>query len=279
MNKSASCPAIHPAKALRQYSQDRKRITGERVDRLPQITYEQVDLIGGNGRWRQRKAQEEWERHEVEEAERRRQQLILEQERKRRLAFVEEKRRKHAEEERLRFMQEKERRLREQREREEAQRREEELERMKREREHQEWLALQPTDCEKCKGTGVCPACLGKAFSYEVFLVPTVTKDTTMDFGRLMQGCAECGGCRQNMLGTLIKGSGRCAACGGSGKIWPAAAYNEALKVKHRFTVASTTLSPKVVAGAHGKRMTLQGAQAGPLPGVPQPPSPTGQRL
>jgi hypothetical protein len=287
MNKSVSCPAITAASTnLRKYSLDRKRIADpDRVEKgfhrpkLPQINYEKVDLIGGNGRWRQRKAQEDFDRKEAEDVENRRQQEILEQERRRRQAAREEKRRRHAEEERLRFMQENERRLREQKERDEARRREEEEERLRREKEHQDWLARQPTDCETCKGTGVCPACMGKAFSYETFLVSKVTSNTPMDYGRVKQGCPECGGCRQNILGELVKGSGRCATCGGNGKLWPAVAYDKQQPafMRHRFTVGSTTLSPtgkstSAKRNAPAAIANLSSGQSGPL--SPMPPSP-----
>ena len=44
---------------------------------------------------------------------------------------------------------------------------------------------------------------------------------TSMDHGRVNQGCDKCGGFSHNMLGDLKKGTGKCPPCQGLGKIWP----------------------------------------------------------
>mmetsp|Transcript_12264 Transcript_12264/g.34356 ORF Transcript_12264/g.34356 Transcript_12264/m.34356 type:complete len:101 (-) Transcript_12264:91-393(-) len=42
-----------------------------------------------------------------------------------------------------------------------------------------------------------------------------------MDFGRVQQGCPECGGCVQNIRGACVQGSGKCYTCDGVGTVTP----------------------------------------------------------
>lgn len=221
--------------SLRQYSSERKRIPNERPSSTPDLSYEKIDLIGGNGRWRQRKAEEEWKRRDAEEAERKRQEDLREEERRRRAKFREERKRKQQEQEKQDLLMERERKERERREIEEEIRVTEEAERARKEAEHKDWLARQPKTCETCAGSGKCIHCNGKGYFYTMFLVSKVDKETLLDekFGKMMQGCEDCGGCRHNLLGELKVGSGKCATCGGAGKVWPVIAGGQSPTRRH----------------------------------------------
>merc|ERR1712039_663731 len=206
----------------RQYSHERKKIPVPRPSSAPKIELEHIDVIGGNGRWRQRLAQIEWQRREVEEKERLEKLKLLEQEKARRQAMLAERKRKQLEEERRQVLAERERQKREQEEREEKKRLQEEKERARREREHEEWLARQPKTCETCSGNCKCITCLGKGTVFSMFLVSKVAQQNSItDFGRAIQGCDDCGGYKHNIMGSLKCGNGLCASCGGHGKIWP----------------------------------------------------------
>lgn len=221
---SRSTPSLAAAFSLRQYSLERKRLPPERPSSSPQLDpadLEEIDLIGGNGRWRQMRAKEEFQRRAVEEEERRRRLKILEEEKQRRRAAQAERRRKQLEEERRQVKMEQERMQREKEDKEDRKRHQEERERKRREEEERQWLARQPKPCETCNGGGKCGTCLGKGTIFGLFLAPTVEDRCIADFGRVVQGCDECGGCRQNIIGQLRSGTGKCAVCCGHGKIWP----------------------------------------------------------
>jgi len=117
---------------------------------------------------------------------------------------------------------EQDRMQREKEEKEERKRQQEEKERKRREEEERQWLARQPKPCETCNGGGKCVACSGKGTAFAMFLAPAVDDGgSSFNMGRKLQGCEECGGCRQNIVGQLRQGSGKCAACNGHGMIWP----------------------------------------------------------
>merc|ERR1712176_401628 len=219
---SRSSPSMAAAFNLRQYSHERKKTPISRPPSVPNIDLEYIDVIGGNGKWRQRLAQIEWQKREVEEKERMEKLKILAEEKARKQAAIAERKKKQLEEERRQVLAERERQKREKEEREEKQRQKEEKERLKREEAEREWLARQPKTCETCQGVGKCVTCQGKGTIFSVFLVSKVDSATSItDFGRKEQGCDDCGGYRQNILGQLRPGTGKCAACGGHGKIWP----------------------------------------------------------
>lgn len=212
--------------SLRQYSMERKRIAPEKTSSTPTLRMEEIDLLGGNGRWRQRKAETDFKQREIEEIERLRLQKIQEEARRKRKMELEAKRRRQLQEEENQRRAEREKEQREREEREEARRIQEEKERLQAEEEERERQARAPKTCETCAGSGRCVKCEGKGHLFAMFLVPSGAnalwkKDQKMDFGRSVQGCDECGGYRQNLLGELRKGSGDCAACDGVGKITP----------------------------------------------------------
>jgi len=225
---SRSSPSLAAAFNLRQYAIDVRHLSPERKLSTPDLPLEKIDLIGGNGRWRQKKAAVEWDRRTIEDREKRRQQRILEEERRRRKAEQEAKRRRmEEEEEHKRDLARKQ----EQREKEERERRERELEekaRLRREEEERERLARQPKTCETCAGTGSCTKCCGKGHFFSTFLVSNISKTSqlvpkvpVLDYGRVHQGCDECGGCKHGISGSLRTGTGKCYACKGAGKIRP----------------------------------------------------------
>lgn len=220
-NLSRSTPSLAAAYNLRQFSADKKRLAGDCTQSLPQIKLEKIDLIGGNGRWRQKMAEEEWARRAIEEEQQRRDQQALEEQRRKRAQRAEERRRTQLQDEENRRQAERERQRREQLEREEAARQAQEKERIRKEEEEQEWLARQPKTCQACGGGGKCPTCSGKGYIFSLFLTPKVTTGTLKDCGRMMEGCEACHGFKQNLLADVKNGTGLCAACDGKGKIWP----------------------------------------------------------
>lgn len=241
-------PALAAAFSLRHYSLGRGRIDPERPQsqRTKHLPLEYIDLLGGNGRWRQRKAEREWERRRLEEEERRRLEKLEEEERRRRRLELEERRRKQKEDEERRRQEERARQLREAEERERRRLEQEERERLAREAAEREWLARQPRTCETCVGSGRCVSCEGRGCSFAMFLVPAVAEgESQTTYGRHFQGCPTCGGYKQGILGELRKGSGRCQSCGGAGKIAPKLA--DITPVRHRGHAPGEPASPNAL--------------------------------
>lgn len=243
MSMSKSSPSLAAAFSLRDFSQSKKKIAIERPNSTPDLAMEEIDRLGGNGRWRQRKAEDFFKKQAEEEIERQREQKLIEEKKLKRRKELEARRRRQQQEEEMKRQAELERERQEQEEREERRRKQEARERMIREQEHRDWLARQPRMCEACSGSGSCSCCGGKGETFAVFLVTAVSKGSGMDFGRTPQGCEECGGCRQNIVGGLQKGTGLCPCCNGKGKVWPDAAFG-GRAVRPRFKASmSTTLS------------------------------------
>jgi len=182
-----------------------------------------VTLHGGNGRWRQVRARQEWEfqvmEHEASERARkqeadRQRARKLEVERIRRAEEEELRRRvEEAEQERKRKKEE-ELRLQMQRE-DEARKRKLEEERL--------LAAQQPRNCEKCAGTGRCKHCGGDGRLNTLFLAPKVGSRPSPIFqGRRPRGCRACGGGGDGALASdFFPGSGKCETCKGTGLIRP----------------------------------------------------------
>ncbi|CAK9076094.1 Reticulocyte-binding protein 2 homolog a [Durusdinium trenchii] len=220
---SRSSPCIVAAHNLRQYSLDRKRISLEHTSSAPDFSHlDRIDLIGGNGRWRQKRAEEEFARRAVAEEKRlREQQEAEEKRRQRKLEVKARKRRQHEEEERRRE-EERERQHLEQVRFEELQKIEQEKERLRKETEEKEFRARQPKPCEVCTASGKCIGCLGSGINSTLFLAAMVNRYSSKDYyGRRPQGCDGCYGFKQNMMATLKKGTGRCPNCDGWGRIRP----------------------------------------------------------
>mmetsp|Transcript_96756 Transcript_96756/g.190062 ORF Transcript_96756/g.190062 Transcript_96756/m.190062 type:complete len:264 (-) Transcript_96756:246-1037(-) len=250
MTMSRSSPSLAASFNLREHSQTRRKIALDRPSSQPSFTYEEIDLLGGNGRWRQRKADQFFKQKEVEELERQRQEREIEERKRRRRQEIEARRKRQQQEEEQKREAERERERREREYKEEVRRREEEAERIKWELEQREWEARQPYCCESCQGTGKCTRCQGSGKLFAMFLVSTVDKRSHMPFGRTPQGCEDCGGCRQNIMGDLALGTGHCPRCNGKGKVWPKAAFEYKASKSQRLnraisTVNSEALSPK----------------------------------
>jgi len=223
------------AYSLREYSQTKKRMPMEKSSSQPVIIAEEIDRIGGNGRWRQRKAEEHFKQQRIEELETLKLQRAQEEERKKRRQELQNRRRRQQQEEEQRRL-EKVEREREERERQElAQESLLRRERMFKEQQERELAARQPVPCEACNATGVCSTCEGKGTSEAIFLSSQVEKTGTMGFGRTPQGCEDCGGCRQNIMGELVAGSGECPACNGKGQVWPQAAFEPFKMTRSKF--------------------------------------------
>jgi len=227
MDRSWSSPALAAAFGLRKYAVQLKHIPGERAARAFQgdqleIPVEKIDLIGGNGKYRQIKAEEEFKRRRQEEEEQRRQELLKATQKKKRLVDREDKRKKFQEEEERRWQEEREQKHRDAIEKEQQRLKEEEKVRVVQEQKAEEKRKRMPRTCETCDGAGKCQDCMGKGYSFSIFLVPNKSAcQQDMEHGRVYQGCDKCGGYSHNMLGELKKGTGQCAACTGTGKIWP----------------------------------------------------------
>jgi flagellar biosynthesis GTPase FlhF len=177
--------------------------------------------VGGNGRWRQKRAKEQWILDQAAAEKQRQERQILEAEKKRRMEEREAIRRKQEEEDQQRRRLSEDKKRREQLAQEERERQEEEERRLKEQQEHSEWLARQPKTCTTCMGSGKCTHCGGTGSYFTMFLAPSVGTDAILDFGRMQQGCPECGGCAQNIRGDLLQGSGRCLNCDGVGMVTP----------------------------------------------------------
>jgi len=236
---SKSSPALAAAFSLRQYSSTARHISGAKAAEPPAITYGRIDEIGGNGRWRQKRAAEYFARKAVEDAEAERLERIKREEKARRRRELEERRRRHQEEMDRKDREERERRRREAEERERQQREAEERERRRREAEERERQRRAPKMCQTCMGTGHCQVCMGKGTYFSMFLVSAVDPDSILEYGKKTQGCGNCGGYAQGVRGDVLKGSGRCPACKGQGKIWPVIddARSPNLRLSHKDTL------------------------------------------
>eukprot|EP00930_Biecheleria_cincta_P086838 TRINITY_DN76087_c0_g1_i1.p1 TRINITY_DN76087_c0_g1~~TRINITY_DN76087_c0_g1_i1.p1 ORF type:complete len:277 (-),score=63.72 TRINITY_DN76087_c0_g1_i1:148-978(-) len=218
---SRSSPTLSAAYSLRDFSLTRKRIAMEKVESAPDFSHlDRIDLIGGNGRWRQRRAEDEFARRAVVEEQRRREQEEYEEKKRQRKLALQAKKRRQQEEEERRRQEERERQLQEQRRIEEERRQAEERERLRKEQEEREWLARQPKMCETCQGSGKCHTCGGLGFAMAVYLSSHTDAHSTKGvYGRRQQGCDSCYGFKQNMMAELKKGTGKCASCDGYGLI------------------------------------------------------------
>jgi len=219
---SRSAPTLAVSYNLRQFAYDKKHILPERPASTGKLLpLEKIDLLGGNGRWRQRKAKVLYDQRAIEEAEARRQQKLIEAERARKQELREKRRKAQIKEEEDRRRDDRERGRREAEEREQKRREADERKRLEREEEEREWLRRQPKMCPVCEGNKLCKKCHGKGYFFCMFLVEKVDEDSLLQHGRMHQGCEDCGGYRHNILGDLKKGTGRCANCNGVGKITP----------------------------------------------------------
>mmetsp|Transcript_25397 Transcript_25397/g.70696 ORF Transcript_25397/g.70696 Transcript_25397/m.70696 type:complete len:283 (+) Transcript_25397:89-937(+) len=213
---------------LRDFSASRKKLATDRPSsetasrRAP---YGEIDLVGGNGKWRQRRAEEDFERRRLEEQQRQREEQRREAERRRNMELAEARRRRLLEEEEQRRLEEQERKRLEQLQREREIREREEQERLRLLEEESERQRRRPKTCETCGGSAVCQTCSGDGYVYVMYLASEVDwrgrQNDDTDFGKLQQGCTSCGGYEQGVRGELQTGCGKCAACGGAGKIWP----------------------------------------------------------
>ena len=182
-----------------------------------------VTLHGGNGRWQQVRAQQDWAQMLLENEEA---VVIRRQEaEKQRLRRAEAARQRAAEEEELsRRVEEAEadkKRRKEEEHRLQLQREEE----ARRARLEEERLleSMKPRKCPKCNGTGRCSNCQGEGSVDVLFLAPYVgTRHIPIPQGRHPRGCRHCGGFGDGSVpGTFGPGTGRCDVCHGERFIQP----------------------------------------------------------
>eukprot|EP00747_Dinoflagellata_sp_TGD_P164045 gnl/TRDRNA2_/TRDRNA2_183445_c0_seq1.p1 gnl/TRDRNA2_/TRDRNA2_183445_c0~~gnl/TRDRNA2_/TRDRNA2_183445_c0_seq1.p1 ORF type:complete len:355 (-),score=74.70 gnl/TRDRNA2_/TRDRNA2_183445_c0_seq1:223-1170(-) len=231
-------PALAAAYDLRGWSLMRKRIADEERPSSATITLQkyghhnlsEIDLLGGNGFWRQKKAKVEWERRRIVAEEEEREKKRKEEIRLKRKQEREARLRRLQEEEDRRRQELKERQQREEEEREKRRREEEAMRRAREEEEERQWQIRQPKICEPCAGVGKCTICLGKGYLFSTFLKVSVTGETVHEAGKLLQGCEGCGGCSQNVDGAMQYGSGLCLLCHGKGKVLPRIAVDKPIK-------------------------------------------------
>lgn len=225
-----SNPAHAAAFSLRTYAAKLKHIPAENVTRAAfrgdplEIPIGNIDLIGGNGKFRQIKAEEEFARRRVQAEEEHREEIKYQAEKKQKKAEHIEKKRVYHEQEEKRWQDEREQKRLAQIEFARKKQEEEDERRAKRQLQEEERKRRMPKTCETCDGSGKCQDCGGKGHVFSLFLVHrTGVSDvrTPMDHGRVHQGCDKCGGFSHNMLGDLKKGTGECPPCQGLGKIWP----------------------------------------------------------
>jgi len=235
--QSKSSPALAAAFNLRKYAVEVRHIPGERPASAPAgmanqaepidpKTLTKIDLLGGNGKWRQIQAEAEFKRRKRAEEERRKLEKEREAEKKRRLAEQAERKRRHQEQEEQRWLQEQKQKEAELAEQERLRLEKEEKARLQRELEEEERRRRMPKTCETCDGSTKCQDCMGKGYIFSVFLVHKVAREddvgqTNIEHGRKEQGCEKCGGYAHNQLGDLKKGTGLCPVCQGLGKVWP----------------------------------------------------------
>lgn len=189
---------------------------------------DRIDLLGGNGSWRQVLAEEEFERRRLADEETARQARTKVLEKKRKESEREAKLAAHARAEEKRFQADREQKRLNQLAAEQSQREAAESKRVQREFEMEERRRRMPKTCETCAGSAQCQECNGNGHIFHVFLRSKVSPEedeavgcTAMEHGRKFQGCEKCGGFAHNMLGDVKMGTGACAACNGHGKIWP----------------------------------------------------------
>ncbi|CAE6960127.1 unnamed protein product [Symbiodinium natans] len=182
-----------------------------------------VTLHGGNGRWQQARAQNQWAQMLVEhEAAMAAKKLETERQRLRRAEVA---RIRRAEEEELRRRVEEAEQDKRRRKEEELRlqmQREEEARRAKLEEERLLEL-MQPRKCQRCEGSGRCANCQGEGSVDVLFLAPSVgSRPMPILQGRRPRGCRQCGGAGDGaLLRDFVAGSGRCDVCKGERFIKP----------------------------------------------------------
>lgn len=220
---SRSSPVIAAACNLREYNNQKKK-PFETAKNGQLFNLGEIDRLGGNGIWRQRLAETKHEEDQKAEAERLQEEKAKEDRKIQRRKALEARRRQQLDEEQRQRTAEKERERVAQELAEDTRRKKQERERCRREEEEAERRARMPKPCEACSGTATCTKCDGKGHNFSMFLVQSTQAhhvSAGTDFGRVHQGCDNCGGYRHNLVGELKKGTGYCPVCSGTGKIWP----------------------------------------------------------
>jgi len=223
---SSSSPSLVAAASfnLREFSLTRSKLKRDPTPDNPLVkasSLENIDLIGGNGRWKQRAAVTEFERRRVVDIEETRLTRQMEETKQRRQAAKAEARKRVHDQEERRRLEVEERHEEEKRQKMRDRQQKLEKERARKQEEEAERQRRAPKTCESCSGSGTCQPCTGEGYLYSMYLVSKVTDEARQSYGKNMQGCTDCGGCKQGIRGSLQKGSGKCRPCAGYGKIWP----------------------------------------------------------
>eukprot|EP00931_Biecheleriopsis_adriatica_P049521 TRINITY_DN28650_c0_g1_i1.p1 TRINITY_DN28650_c0_g1~~TRINITY_DN28650_c0_g1_i1.p1 ORF type:complete len:292 (+),score=68.34 TRINITY_DN28650_c0_g1_i1:61-936(+) len=215
---------------LREFSQARRLVPQEfhnEPDIIPSMEELQLDLQGGNGPWKKKRAgtliKERLNLQMADELERK----LAEQEKLRKIAEKQEWLRRAKEQEQLELQKDKERIQARERQVKAACSWQSLMRRVVEEEERLMSRLREPTVCEICSGSGRCQCCKGQGTLSTMYLSPAVNVGSVSArfHGRSAYGCNECGGFRDgsDCMGKDVqhRGSGNCATCGGHGKIWP----------------------------------------------------------
>eukprot|EP00933_Yihiella_yeosuensis_P033355 TRINITY_DN27083_c0_g1_i1.p1 TRINITY_DN27083_c0_g1~~TRINITY_DN27083_c0_g1_i1.p1 ORF type:complete len:444 (+),score=88.08 TRINITY_DN27083_c0_g1_i1:81-1334(+) len=188
-----------------------------------------TDLAGGNGRWRQRKAEAEFAKREIQEADDRRQESLKRERERLRQLEEEEKSRRIQLEMQQEIQAELARRRREEEEEAKLRFEEREKQRKKLEEEMLRRLKYARKPCQKCDSSGVCMLCKGDGYHFKLLLSPQIvstskyvaTKNRTELYGSVPFGCKGCANASEygKVSGDLWKGNGVCPTCRGVGSL------------------------------------------------------------
>jgi len=217
------------ARSLRELSLRTGRVPSPREEKSIEVECEEIDLVGGNGAWQQRRAIAALERrlYEAEESKRITAERLARAKAKKELR---EKQRQREEIERsLRWNETLENQAMSILDAESRAWEEEEKRRLQ-EEERRRLAALQPKVCDLCDGSGLCKECDGQGTVHTLLLSAQVKatssivpnpKKSARNFGRLPWGCPTC--CESSGVtpSEWVVGSGLCAQCDGVGKVFP----------------------------------------------------------
>lgn len=208
-----------------------------------EIPCDSVDLVGGNGSWRRRKAEVELERRHREEEEQRRAEKERHAEKEQRREMLRQHRRKEEIERYQRWNENRETKAMVTADAEARQWLQEEKERLRILKEERLRLASLPQPCKACQSSGVCAACDGDGRVQATLLSPTVDSGSrsSRSFGRSLWGCSACAGALTHVAGDLRLGSGRCDPCNGTGEIVPSRSVRGTV-FRSRAAAAQTSL-------------------------------------
>jgi hypothetical protein len=195
----------------------------------PEDPFDEIDLVGGNGRFRQRKAEAEFARRRLQDFQQRQEHALRkEKERLRQLEEAEKLQRIQLEMQQA-AVAEADRRRRDDAEQTRLLREEKEREQVRLEEERLAKLRSIKITCNECIGNGLCFSCKGTGQLYKLLLAPRVeidmhsidSRERSEMFGQVAFGCKACANAAafSHLSGDLWRGNGMCAKCSGHGTL------------------------------------------------------------